>query len=117
MTQDTAPPAGTQATEPNLQNIPPSPFIGTDITALRDFIRSHAAGSALSNLHFLVVEGQTAATDSFLYAWLAPGAGHGLTIVRLGTAVANEIPIAVEMGTMGADELSGLAGEDGVVRR
>ncbi|KAH8799393.1 hypothetical protein F5884DRAFT_121184 [Xylogone sp. PMI_703] len=114
MVDETPPTAGTPPTAPDVPPIPSFPFLSKGVQWLATFIRENAANSALSGTQFLVIDEKTSETDSLVFVRVDSAAG--LATIRLGTSHINSIPVSINLGTVGLDELQDFAGDDGVFR-
>jgi hypothetical protein len=113
MVDQNIPPQGTLATE-QVNSVGSFPFKGQDAQSLADFLRNlHGTSSALSVDDFLVVDSRTQQNQGVLHVH-ASGAPQALRMVRLSAESANDVPVAIDSGTLGFDEVQEAVGEDGV---
>jgi hypothetical protein len=113
MTTENTPPVDT---EPTIRTDAPStyPFLDRDVDRLSAFLRQNGPDSALSRDQFLVVDARTLVDRSVLFVRsVSSGTAES---VRLSVENANAIPIAIDVGSMGMEQLKWGVGADNIFR-
>jgi hypothetical protein len=103
-------------TKPPIPNLSTYPFLSKGLEELGSFLDSVPTDFPISTYYFLVADKRTIEDDSLLFVGRSSGENDEQETVRLASEYANKYPIAVQVGTLGINELRSSVDEDGVYR-
>ncbi|MCJ1428337.1 hypothetical protein MMC29_006246 [Sticta canariensis] len=104
-----------QPSRPPVTNLSSYPFLSHSIQDLATFLDSNS-GPAISSHQFLIADKQTNENHSVLFVDRGYEPGQTPETVRLDAEHANAVPVAVQVATMGTNEVRAQVDEDGVFR-